>query len=300
MDLPFVTFYLFLRYLYSELIFRIFCIPRSRNILIVGCSSGIGKEMAGLLCQNFNIILASRKIKDLERLKLALKSKSVKNIAIRHLDIRNIQDFQQLFLDCETLVGKIDTVVVAAGVFDLHNLKDADYFSKSKYMIETNFYGPMALYLEFERYTTQNLVKHPYFLVISSIAAESPFYNSTTYSLSKKSIENFLSMKSKENSSISITVVRQGYAKTKLTEWTNTIPFSITALQSAQDIVYAMKRRCFWVTVPLYPWNIATKLSKLIPIMLINRLIKYEFELNTKNNEKGIEKLKKHIYNEDL
>ena len=297
----FIAVYLILKQYVSQFIATLYSVPKSTNYLIIGCSTGMGKALCFELVakyKNIGIVLASRKEKELNILKSELLIINPNaRIHVRPFDMTVYEDCKQLFIDSHSLLGNIDTVVINAGVFDLHHLDDADYFQKSQFMLNTNLFGPINLISEFAIYLKSNKIKNPYVVVVSSIASIIPYYNSTIYSTSKMCLEYFVKSVQISNPEITWTIIRPGYVYTKLTEWTKSIPLGITSKQAAQGMLSAMQCRSSFSTIPSFPWSIIMPLTHLVPTFILNTIIKHEFDYNVKDNLRAISKLRKHMYN---
>eukprot|EP00835_Amoeboradix_gromovi_P001145 NODE_46_length_27655_cov_0.671796.p4 type:complete len:629 gc:universal NODE_46_length_27655_cov_0.671796:5026-3140(-) len=301
MYLQLISVYMLVKEFIIRLLCMLFKYPTSKSYLIIGCSSGIGKSLCVQLVEqesDISIVLSSRKKNQLNVLKSELLSINPNaKIHVRPFDVTHFNDARQLFFDAHKLIGKIDTVIINSGVFDLHNLEDSDYFNKSLFMLNTNLYGPIAVVSEFAFYLNSNAVSNPYVVVVSSISSNQPFYNSTTYSTSKQCLEDFIIRSSIQLPLVDFTIIKPGYVMTNLTNWTKSVPLAISSSLAAFDIKLSMKIRQPVATVPAMPWRIIMPLTHYVPLFIINKLIKHEFDLNTFNNQTGVIKLRNHIYN---
>jgi short-subunit dehydrogenase len=88
----------------------------NKNIIITGASSGIGKALAieAALC-NANIVLASRQIEKLEKLKTEIKTKNSKIICVK-TDVTNLKDCENLIHQTIKHLGGIDILINNAGI----------------------------------------------------------------------------------------------------------------------------------------------------------------------------------------
>ena len=297
---------LFIKSILYHIIAYLFKVPISKNYLIIGASSGIGKQICIEIAKkqlNNRLVIASRKKNELLVLKTVLLSiNKALTVDVVQFDLTDLDSSNDLISTCFTnnSIDTIDTIVVNAGVFDLHHLKDTNYFQKSLHMFMTNTYGPVAIISNYLNNSSIKQCNRPYIVVVSSIAAQYPFYNSVSYSTSKIVVEDYIKEIAPAYPHVDFSIIRPGYVYTKLTEWTKSIPFGIEANQAARDILLSMKIRRSFSIIPFFPWCIAMPLVRFIPTFLMNFVIKQEFELNLKNNEDGIASLRKHVYNKAI
>ena len=155
--------------------------PKSKNYLIIGASTGIGRSIVVQLARKtqspIGIAVASRKIDELEELKKDVEEKypNVK-VFVRKFDITHINDAESLIDDANRSLGPIDTIVVNAGISDIHKLGDEDYFKKAKAILDTNLMGPVSCISAFVKYAKKMGIINPYIVTVSSIASSRVFY----------------------------------------------------------------------------------------------------------------------------
>src|SRR5699024_10022864 len=89
-----------------------------KTVIITGGSSGIGKALAiDLAKEEYNIVITGRNQEKLESAKREIESIN-NNISIFQMDIRNIEDVEELVTFTVTKYGSIDTLINnAAGNF---------------------------------------------------------------------------------------------------------------------------------------------------------------------------------------
>lgn len=130
------------------------------NILIIGATSGIGRELCLLYAALGNTVMATGRRKSM----LEELAQFDSNIAVNYMDITNLSETKRALDKICEKIAPIDIVIISAGVGDI-NL-DLD-FSLESSTIMTNIFGWTHLidimYSYFERQGYGHLV------VVSSI-----------------------------------------------------------------------------------------------------------------------------------
>ena len=89
----------------------------SKTILITGASSGIGAGMAREFAQKgYNLAICARRLERLETLKQELESKYGVKVIAKSLDVTNYDQVFEVFKAFQHEFGKIDRIIVNAGV----------------------------------------------------------------------------------------------------------------------------------------------------------------------------------------
>lgn len=234
--------------------------------IIVGASSGIGRELAFLLAQeNYDLGLMARRYKPL----LALQQELHTQVHVKATDIRNIDEVQAGMRELITSLGGLDLVVISAGIgpmnmeLELHKELDT---------IATNVLGFS---------TVANLAMH-YFLRqgyghlvgISSIAGIRGNAAAPAYNASKAYVANYLqglAQKSvRSGSAITITDIQPGFVATAMAKGEGQF-WVAPVRKAAEQIVHAIKRkqRHRYVT---RRWRLIAWLLRSMPAYVYNRI----------------------------
>ena len=89
-----------------------------KKAIIMGASSGMGKELAKILSGNDYIVgLAARRIDLLDELQKGLPNKSF----IKQIDISKPEDAEIKFKEMISEMGGVDLVVISSGYGDLNS-----------------------------------------------------------------------------------------------------------------------------------------------------------------------------------
>ena len=133
---------------------------KSKNVLITGASSGLGKSLAENLCKhhNVNLFLCARSVGKLEELKKDLKAINPNNVVeVYYLDLCKTETIGD-FVGSLVQNHKIDTIINNAGVRFRGDILSTSYEVYKK-VFETNFFGQVALTNGFVKYFVKSGIK---------------------------------------------------------------------------------------------------------------------------------------------
>jgi len=89
------------------------------SYLILGASSGLGREIANILAKNLNnIIIISRHIKDLDAIKSDLETKFKVNVKCFAVDLSSFEDVKTFLDSNQNLLEEINGVLFPAGMME--------------------------------------------------------------------------------------------------------------------------------------------------------------------------------------
>lgn len=237
-----------------------------KKAIIVGASSGIGKELAKIFAgKGYAIGLAARR----GELLLAIQKELPSKAYIRIMDIRNADDAQKSLTDLIAEMGGVDLVIISAGIGHINPEMD---LGKEIDTVATNVQGFVVVanvaFQHFVRQGTGHLVG------ISSIAgirgsAEAPAYNA-----SKAFISNYLqglTQKAvKSGLAIAVTDIQPGFVNTDMAKgeglfWVSPVRKAVAQIYRAIE----QRRAHAFVTKR---WRLVAWLLKVMPNFLYNRI----------------------------
>jgi len=189
---------------------------KSKNILITGASSGLGKSLAENLCKhhNVNLFLCARSVGKLEELKKDLKAINPNNVVeVYYLDLCKTETIGD-FVGSLVQNHKIDTIINNAGVRFRGDILSTSYEVYKK-VFETNFFGQVALTNGFVKYFVKSGIKG-HIVNIGSVQAKLSTPYRAPYSASKHACQAFYDAVRAETTKhgIKVTTVHPGYIKT--------------------------------------------------------------------------------------
>ena len=156
----------------------------SKKAIIIGASSGLGKELARVLSKSgYEVGLTARRMKLLKTLQSEMPNESfVKYMDVTDID-RSIAGFNELIEE----MGDVDLVIISSGTyFDNHDL----IWEKEKQTIDVNILGFAALSSTAFMYFVQRGAGQ--LVGISSVKGFRGGGKSTAYNASKAFVSNFL------------------------------------------------------------------------------------------------------------
>jgi short-subunit dehydrogenase len=235
----------------------------SKNAVIFGASSGIGRELARLLVNDgYKVMITGRRVELLKE----IQKENPENYLIKQHDINNVDETLKLF---ESLSDTLDLIVHNAGIaeenFDLEWDKDLP-------TINTNVIAATRVYQLAYNYFKEQGFGH--LVGISSIASIRGNRHVPAYHASKAYQSSYLEslwMKAKrtKKAKISITNILPGYVNTDIiigdTFWMASVE------KATRQIFKAIKnkKRKAYIT---RRWGIIAVVLKIVPARI---LIKY-------------------------
>lgn len=238
----------------------------TKNAVIIGATSGIGKALATILSDNgYRLGLTGRRFNLLEQ----LANKLPQNTIIQKMDVSKTSDAKKQFEKIVLQMGKLDLVIISAGTGHHNPSLNLELELDT---INTNISGftviAGAAFNHFSEDSKGHLVG------ISSIAALRGNATAPSYNASKAYMSNYmegLRIKAlKDNLNITITDIRPGYVDTAMAEgdhlfWVappNKAALQIyNAIKSKKSYAYVTKR-----------WLLISWIIRIIPNFLYKKI----------------------------
>ena len=264
-----------------NLLTRIFAIQRlndsydnitSRNILVVGASSGIGFAVADLLRKSgAEVFVAARRLTVLE-----------KNFPKHNVFETDVTDSNEIDILFDKLVERklqIDTVFWCPGIYTPMNFDNFNVVEAEK-IITTNFLCIFKLFSLMVNYWLKDKKEFSkrsiHWVWISSVAGYRGLPGSGAYGPSKAAINNLAEASYIELKplGINISLVCPGFVESRLTEKNKfKMPAIISAEEAAKCILKGLKAGNFEIHFPKR-FTIWLKIFKLLPNWLYFKIIK--------------------------
>lgn len=235
----------------------------NKKVIIIGASSGIGKELALLMLKNnYQLGIASRRKHLLDE----IKNKFPNRVLVKELDVNNYEEAITKLNDLIVEMGGVDIIIVNSGI---GFLTDEQLLENDIKTISTNVIGFTAMIKTAFSYFKKN--KSGHLVAITSIAALRGNKYCVAYNASKAFQANYLEgLRQGLSNDITITDIRPGYVLTDLTKgqkmfWAASASKAASQIYKAilkkKDIVYITKR-----------WSIIAFLLKIIPNWLYKKI----------------------------
>jgi short-subunit dehydrogenase len=183
------------------------------NIVIIGASSGLGKEIAIQYSKNYNVclLLAARRNDKLQEVVNQIADCGNKNVKGVKMDITVEEDCKALFDYAEEFLGVIDVLILNAGVgmnccfSDIENVDDFDI------IMDTNFWGIVnCLYYAIPHIEEKACNKTKVFITSTDLIINNDcgiIQRQSLYIASKKAIDGYVDSLFKEGIQFPISIV---------------------------------------------------------------------------------------------
>ncbi len=236
----------------------------AKRIVIIGATSGIGREVAELyIKQGWHVGVAGRRSDMLEEVRRICPER----VVCERIDVTS-SDSPKHLADLIEKLGGMDVYLHCSGIGHQNRMLNLDIESDT---ISTNCAGFVRLIDSAFAYFRS--AGHGHIAAISSIAGTRGLGVAPAYSASKKFQNTYLQCLSQlarmEHLDICFTDIRPGFVKTHLLDGDQNYPFQLDAGKVAEDIVKAISRRkrvvvidwvyaivtFFWSLIPGFIWE---------------------------------------------
>lgn len=242
-----------------------------KKAIIIGASSGIGREVAKLLiADGWTVGLAARREENLQQLKNEVSRDLAdgQRVETARIDVCSDEATRQL-RDLLTLLGGIDLFFYAPGIGKVNRQLQADIEMAT---VETNVLGFTRMIGEAYRYFAQ--VGGGHIVAISSIAGTKGLGPAPAYSASKAMQATYLQalqqLANQQHLPILITDIRPGFVDTALLG-NQHYPMMLRPEQVAKEIMSAIRHKNH-VRIIDWKYRLLTPLWRCVPKWLWRRL----------------------------
>ncbi len=206
------------------------------------------------------VLLAGRDVGDLESAAEGLRLLGLEEAQHLVLDVRDPAAVDALPAEAERRLGRVDLVVVAAGVLGTADLEVLDAAGVAG-LVAANFSGPAAAALCFAKALARQ--GGGFIVVYSSVAGVRVRKANFVYGSAKAGLDGFLQGLSDKlaGSGVEVTIVRPGFVQTKMTAGLPAQPLAVDADKVAQALVSGLERhaRVIWVPRLLGPLSLVIR-----------------------------------------
>lgn len=233
--------------------------------IVIGASSGIGKELAKLLSkENYIVGLAARRTDLLEEIASQLPMKSY----VKHMDVSQPDCAMKELEDLIAEMDGVGLIVFCSGTGYINPELD---WQKEKETIDVNVTGFSCIADVSYNY----FVKHGFghFTAISSVAALRGGRDAPAYNASKAFVSNYMEglrcKARKENPKITITDIRPGFVDTKMAQGNGL--FWVASPETAAKQIVSIIRRKKEIGYVTRRWLLVAKIYKILPRWIYNK-----------------------------
>jgi len=248
----------------------------AKTILITGASSGLGAEMARQFADlGHDLALCARRTDRLDELRNDLLEKHPgRRFAIKALDVTDDEAVFRVFREFATELGRIDRVVVNAGLGKGAPLGTGRY-DANKQTAMTNFVAALAqTEAAMEIFRDQNA---GHLVMISSMSAVRGMpKNLTTYAATKAGVAHLAEGLRAElhGGPIKVTVLYPGYIASEMNDRNpNPSPMLASTRKGVRAMVSAIEKEKDSACVPALPWAPLGVVMRHAPMPLFKKLI---------------------------
>ncbi len=234
--------------------------------LIIGASSGLGRELSYVFAKNKNdLLITSRDARDLQAIKSDLENKFKINVDIIQIDLSSEQDLEKNLFK-EKYFKEINGILFPIGLmFDNDNL-DLDV-EKSKKIFKSN-YNSIAIIIS--KFANSLSLKEGCVVGFGSISGYLGRKINPYYAASKRALESFFESLSftYNNKNLKIQFYVLGYLETNLSFGKN-LKLPKGSPTKLSKVVYKNKNKKFLKTFFPYWWFFIASALKLIPLKIL-------------------------------
>jgi short-subunit dehydrogenase len=233
-----------------------------KNALIIGATSGIGKELAKLLvADDYRVVITGRR----ENLLQEIKAKNPEKYVIKVHDVTDLNTCEKLFSDLKNEFKTIDLIVYSSGVGDPNYQLE---WEKELPTLQTNVISAVKIYgLAYNFFREQGF---GHLVGISSIASIRGNRHVPAYFASKAFQANYLEslwMKGKRSKAkIYVTDIQPGFVDTSMAIGKT---FWMASAEKATKQIYAAiknKKKKAYITKR---WGLVAFMLKIVPSSLL-------------------------------
>ncbi len=253
-------------------------LPRTdptQTTLITGASSGLGAELARqLAARGHDLALCARRTELLTELanELSAMHPGIR-VAVRAMDVTDEQQVVEGFQVLQTELGRIDRVVVNAGVAGGAALGTGGH-EANRQTVMTNFVGALASADAAMRIFRAQQSGHLVF--VASMAGLRGLPGSlAAYSATKAALVRLAEGLRMElyGSAIKVTVLYPGYVATELNPGARPGPMMSTVQAAGRAMVGAMEHERPSAFIPRWPWAVLAPVMRYAPLPLLRRMV---------------------------
>jgi len=236
------------------------------NAIVIGASSGMGRELVKKLClQGYKVAATARRLDQL----ISLKDEISGEVVIKQMDISNYEETIDVLQELIAELSKVELIIISAGVLIWNSELD---YKKDLDVIAVNVAGFTVVANFAVNYFIEQNKGH--LVMISSISGLRGSDKAPSYPASKAYTSNYLQGLRKKvvksNKDITITDIKPGYVQTSMVDgsksfWMATVDVAteqiINAIRTKTSHAYVTKR-----------WRLMAWLMKTLPNWIYHKL----------------------------
>ena len=250
----------------------------AKTILITGASSGIGAALAWACAkQGLNLALTARRLEQLEQLAEQIRNQYQIQVEVAALDVCDVNSIRPIMQGLSQLMGRIDVVVINAGVLSTRRLADGN-INQDITMLNTNVVGAIATSdaaIEVFKLQAKAAGWVGHLAVVSSYSAFMPLTSAPAYAASKAAVSHYFEAIRPRLKSLNIdlTLIYPGFVNTDLLQGLKVANLPIAQPeQVAAEILTSINQHKASAIVPRLPWQLIYQLQRFTPNVILKQL----------------------------
>lgn len=245
----------------------------SKNVLITGASSGLGRGMAVEFAkQGCHLAICARRLERLVELKENLLSVNPNiRVELHPLDVDDHESVFKVFDYFEHTLGHLDRIIINAGI-GIGGPLGTGFFVENKKTAMTNFVSALAQAEAAASIFRRQ--KYGHLVFISSVSALRGFRKGlATYAASKAAISSLAEGLAVEflDTKIKVSAIHPGYIRTEINADAKNVPFIINEKKGSALIVKAIESEKVKSFVPAWPWSLIARVLQFLPLRLLRK-----------------------------
>ena len=245
----------------------------SENILMLGATSGIAKELSRVLAERgCRLILAGRDREELEKSAADLRLRYQVQADVEVFDGLDFAGLGVLVARCLSRPEPIDGVILCYGYLPDQRRSETDA-GEARRAIDLNFTSAVALLAPLANYLESQ--RRGYLAAISSVAGDRGRQSNYTYGAAKAGLTAYLQgLRNRlHRSGVHVLTVKPGFVDTRMTQGrvNPNSPLVASAQRVARDIDRAIRRRRNVIYTPWF-WRPIMLAVRAVPEFLFKRL----------------------------
>lgn len=234
--------------------FRRFFDGHHGSVLVIGASSGIGRELANELAECHQpTVLASRDTEELHRIAADLGIRTGTPCAVCTLDLAAVDAHVRQVAECIEAAspGGLVGVVLCSGFSGDQERAEA-FWPESKQILDINFVGCVSVLNQLATYFESR--GHGFIAVVTSVAGDRGRQSNYIYGAAKAGMATYLDgLRNRLHSvNVSVTTIKPGYVDTPMTYGKPGVFMVAPPRKVACTIIRAIIQRRYTAYVPWF------------------------------------------------
>lgn len=243
-----------------------------KNILIIGATSAIATATARVWAEKqANFFLVARNAAKLKQVSDDLKARGANAIYQYVLDMNQINEHENMFVDCFKKLKQVDIALIAHGTYPDQTACEKNIDLALREFSNNGLSVIAALLLLANHMETQ---QHGTIAVISSVAGDRGRQSNYLYGTAKAAVSTFCEgLRGRLcKAGVNVVLIKPGFVKTPMTKEL-IMPGLLLAepKKVAKDIVKAIQRKAHAIYTP-YFWALIMFIIRSIPTTIFKRL----------------------------